>query len=674
MAGVADQFKKHEFTSKELENALIRLVDRGEKKPSGSWDEAAQSYLAVVALLEAWGRQKNVHARPPVLQPTLMQLRGLLRFQDGVDSPRRRIHACGVAEALRRVEETIREVKMTSDSRARGASKCLVQACSWPGLNAVLICCATFLMVVAAYVGAPRSAAAVSAVDASDALQKPGAAERIKTFYGVGDCRGCHDNATFGDPKTSTSRYTEIPIWEKEDKHALAHKVLSDQRGSDMGRLLGYDVTKAAECLACHSVSAKETADTKFAASFAHDEGVSCVSCHGPEIFERSGQALEPSWVLRHSAKGFFRDEWRKLDRDFKHTKYGMADLWDPVKRTQLCASCHIGNAEQGKVVTHEMYAAGHPPLPGFEIVTFSRQMPGHWQYLREKTPKVQELLKVSKREADLEETNLLAIGALVSCQEYLKLLAAPVSKGQFPELANYDCYACHHDLTSESWRQQRGYAGVPGRPTLREWPLALVELGLVHAAQDTAEADKFVAEFHGHVNALQSVLDKTPFGNQSDLADKSRALTNFLEDRITTIQGRITKAEKPGGYDLSAPNELLKCALDLLERSRPGDKKAGKPKLRAPDYDSARQLAWAWQALHLETASKNNATTRSSLLEKLKSTEDWKKLDGRIHMSLLPLGKEKIESKLPERMSVLRQFAPQAYYGVLDPLIKKGQ
>ena len=32
-----------------------------------------------------------------------------------------------------------------------------------------------------------------------------------------------------------------------------------------------------------------------------------------------------------------------------------------------MCLSCHLGNAREGRVVTHEMYAAGHPPLPGFE-------------------------------------------------------------------------------------------------------------------------------------------------------------------------------------------------------------------------------------------------------------------------------------------------------------------
>src|SRR5438034_7388462 len=41
---------------------------------------------------------------------------------------------------------------------------------------------------------------------------------------------------------------------------------------------------------------------------------------------------------------------------------------------------CHAGNAEKGKVVTHAMFAAGHPPLPNFEVGYFSRNLPQHWR------------------------------------------------------------------------------------------------------------------------------------------------------------------------------------------------------------------------------------------------------------------------------------------------------
>ena len=168
-----------------------------------------------------------------------------------------------------------------------------------------------------------------------------------------------------------------------------------------------------------------------------------------------------------------------------------MTDLWNPVRRAELCTSCHIGNADEGKVLTHAMYAAGHPPLPGIEIATFSDAMPRHWQYLKEKLigrkPEEARLLKDYYRAPDLEQTQLVQAGAAVSLKQSMLLLthdaqAASRTKGDNArnlDLASFDCYACHHDLKTPSWRQERGYSGKPGRPQFRPWPLALIDVPL---------------------------------------------------------------------------------------------------------------------------------------------------------------------------------------------------
>ena len=69
-----------------------------------------------------------------------------------------------------------------------------------------------------------------------------------------------------------------------------------------------------------------------------------------------------------------------------------MTDLWDSDKRTEVCSSCHIGDAvpEKHRFVTHDMYAAGHPPLPPFETAAFCNMFPRHWQLMNEKTPEMQ--------------------------------------------------------------------------------------------------------------------------------------------------------------------------------------------------------------------------------------------------------------------------------------------
>src|SRR5438874_5719430 len=123
-----------------------------------------------------------------------------------------------------------------------------------------------------------------------------------------------------------------------------------------------------------------------------------------------------------------------------------MTDLWDPAKRARLCAACHVGDPAQGKFVTHEMYAAGHPPLPGFEPAAFSNAMPRHWQYLREKSPEIQKVLGYDGRER--EQTKLVMVGAAESLHQAMKLLADQADRcarareedRRGLDFANFDC------------------------------------------------------------------------------------------------------------------------------------------------------------------------------------------------------------------------------------------
>src|SRR5262249_48859728 len=150
------------------------------------------------------------------------------------------------------------------------------------------------------------------------------------------------------------------------------------------------------------------------------------------------------------------REKFRVLSRKEKEAQHGMTDLWDPIRRSKLCASCHVGNASQGKFVTHDMYAAGHPPLPGFEIASFSNQMPRHWQYLAEKPESVQKILGYDGKEQ--EQAKLVLVGAAVSLAESMRLVAMQAKEEKAGlDWANFDCASCHHDLKSPSWRQARG-------------------------------------------------------------------------------------------------------------------------------------------------------------------------------------------------------------------------
>ena len=61
------------------------------------------------------------------------------------------------------------------------------------------------------------------------------------------------------------------------------------------------------------------------------------------------------------------------------------------------------------KFITHDMYAAGHPPLPGFELGAYTRGMPLHWQRLRDKKPAIAK--EQGHSPGDLEETQDVMVG-----------------------------------------------------------------------------------------------------------------------------------------------------------------------------------------------------------------------------------------------------------------------
>ena len=197
-----------------------------------------------------------------------------------------------------------------------------------------------------------------------------------------------------------------------------------------------------------------------------------------------------------------------------------MRDLRDPAQRAEVCVSCHVGNVEQGKVVTHAMFAAGHPPLPSFEIVNFSRNEPQHWRnpvdvpYFNANEDKPKDVIaNYHLKDRTFFGVKFSLIGAVVAFRENMRLAhdranpqpASPATawpelalgdggnpaelKSQFasrwPELAmaHSDCFACHHDLKYPGYRQARGFGYcvpghelvrvVPGRPDIRSWPLA---------------------------------------------------------------------------------------------------------------------------------------------------------------------------------------------------------
>jgi hypothetical protein len=455
----------------------------------------------------------------------------------------------------------------------------------------------------------------------------PGPTKLTPYIYGSSYCASCHDQENTrklspDDIEGLICQMTEFSIFDTQDKHKLAYSALTGDRAKEMSRLLKYEVKTKDACLNCHSTADREKGKQFYSRE---EEGITCVACHGTaaewvEIHPRTGDGL-----------------WQKLDRKTKEKLYGMTDLWDPVRRTETCASCHIGNFAQGKVVTHAMYAAGHPPLSGFEVATFSDAQPRHWQSLAEKTPERKKRLNLASDSGKLEQSQFVRVSGLVAFREWMKLFADQASAGDktgtaealWPDYARYDCASCHHDLHADdgaSWRQLRRQGRAPGRPSAPEWPLVLANLAIDSSGTQQNETPKALLKLN--LGAFQQGLMAQPFGDP-DTARAAARVASSAEPLIQDLNDDTLDADK-------ARRLLLRLCTMAAET--------------IPDYDSARQIAWAFQVIYRESTPAHDAKIDQALAD-LERDLPPSLPPAKIQTSIVPA--------LPDRLRRITNFDP---------------
>ena len=263
-------------------------------------------------------------------------------------------------------------------------------------------------------------------------------------------------------PRTDNSvLQNEYTTWAIQDKHSRAFSGLNSEAGKRIARNLNIaDAATSPKCLGCHTL---DVPDDQKARTFDSNDGVSCESCHG----------AASNWLGPHTAK----------DSNYaKSVALGLYDTRDLVRRNEKCLSCHLGDST--KSVDHEMIAAGHPDLY-FEIESFSAVMPAHWK----------------NAAADAKS---LVVGQAVQLREWMRRIGRDAGE-VWPQYADLDCFACHHDLTSskDSWRQERGYAGrKAGNPPFNVSRFAVLDV--IAKKLDGAAARQLDAEV-AKVNQLVS-------------------------------------------------------------------------------------------------------------------------------------------------------------------------
>lgn len=148
----------------------------------------------------------------------------------------------------------------------------------------------------------------------------------------------------------------------------------------------------------------------------------------------------------------------------------------------------------------------------------------------------------------------------------------------QWPELANYACFACHHELQRDGWRRMRRLTTNPGRPTLHEWPFALSRV-----VTDTLGRERKDFPFDAEIQGVMTALNSRPYGSTVELKAATTALARAAEARSRELDSLTINRVRASDF-LSSIAAV--GAAEFL------------------DYDSARQLVWAYERTHAQLAT----------------------------------------------------------------------
>jgi hypothetical protein len=333
-----------------------------------------------------------------------------------------------------------------------------------------------------------------------------------------------------------------------------------------MGQLLGKDVLAAETgCIQCHTSNVVnelwapecfQNGENPYVA-----DGVSCQTCHGPaELWE--GEHYKTTWRAKSHAE---------------KAEFGFNAMEDPVTRASMCTSCHIGSAERGRVITHEMYAAGHPMLSGFDMEAFADKMPRHWRYAHEKP---------GARPFSFDRTRAVLVGSVVALKTAVDLAAD--SRESWPELARLECFSCHHELKTPSWRQENHAERFPGRPRLD-----LGCLPLVRVATQQAVGSAAANEFDELIQKSREPFANNLFGDPEKIAvlrttvdqwsvniEQKLTVLPLDEAKVREILDQLLQVAAEGNHDFDTARQLTGAIYVIAEElSRSGAQVTGLPK-----------------------------------------------------------------------------------------------
>jgi hypothetical protein len=364
----------------------------------------------------------------------------------------------------------------------------------------------------------------------------------VNRHMGVATCATaqCHGSATPRDG--SNVLQNEYVTWTQDDPHSRAYEVLNNAESRAIASRLGLrDAYTADICLDCHAdnVPADKRGD-----KFQISDGVGCEACHGGA----------ENWLSTHDNMP-----------DVSHADNIAAGLYPTEKvkeRAELCLSCHLGNND--KFATHRIMAAGHPRL-SFELDTFTElwRMAGRQPHYRIDDD-------YEQRKESPSHSYTWAAGLLEEGRHRLGLIidGQILGKGVFPELALYDCHACHRSMKSVRWRRlpRHGNAG-PGRPFINDGTFVMV-LAYTRSVSppDAVPMTSALTALHESGDDTMAAIQQAARNLDSIYARVQTKLTeNGVHERQREILGEILRVGADGEFLDYVSAEQAFMAVQML-------------------------------------------------------------------------------------------------------------
>jgi hypothetical protein len=138
--------------------------------------------------------------------------------------------------------------------------------------------------------------------------------------------------------------------------------------------------------------------------------------------------------------------------------------------------TCHVGDDK--RLVTHQIMGAGNPPL-GFELDTYTAIQPAHYTVDADYV----------QRKGRPNDVQVWAVGQSMDLRKRMDAILDPknVPKGLDPELALFDCQACHHAMDQLQWRPRASTGLGPGKLRLYDATAVMLRTISARVAPDVA-------------------------------------------------------------------------------------------------------------------------------------------------------------------------------------------